>query len=183
MITTIDILKQGSNILNYPSSIRDGKLRKLNIGEVATHYNTSVFAKQIIISVREGSNHFELAAGRRTMVDTFVIAKNFSIDPSGEAPDLDKIKNEFSRHEVSEVMKRIKNVDEVVYASNPEIEKLQKFFDDIGKRVAVLSDGKIVELDSNFTLLVRSDASLETAMDETTKKIHFGHVGRCWLRV
>lgn len=172
MITTTDILKQSKNILNYPSSIRDGKLRKLSLGEMAVHYNTTDRKARSIVSTREGCQVVNIPAEGRCFIETFIIAKNFQIEPGEGLPNIDKIKNEFSRHEVSEVMKRIKNVDEVVYAPNPEIERLQKFFDNVGKKVAVLPDGKIVELDSNFTLLVRSDASLETAMDEATKTMH-----------
>jgi hypothetical protein len=187
MITTKDLLMQSGNILNYHSTIRDGQVRKLMLGEVAI-FDTKV---PLLVSTRDGSmvakpywsSPIYDATGRipldgsslpevgRVSVDTFVIAKRFDIIPD-DPLNTEKMKREFQAYEVSQVMKRIKNADDVVYAPDPEIKRLQKFFDDVGKNVAVLSTGKIVELGKDFTLIVRSEPSMETMTDTTTGLLH-----------
>jgi len=147
------------------------------LGEVAI-FDTTV---PLLVSTRDGSMvakpYWSYEADGpgpkvgRVTVDTFVIAKRFDIIPD-EPLNTEKMKREFQAYEVSQVMKRIKNADDVVYAPEPEIKRLQKFFDDVGKNVAVLSTGKIVELGKDFTLIVRSEPSMETMTDTATGLLH-----------
>jgi hypothetical protein len=79
--------------------------------------------------------------------------------------EIEKMGRQFATFETNEVLKRIKAVDDVVYAEGDEVARLQKFFNDLNKPVAVLQSGKIIDMGENFTLVVRTDLCAEVFDD------------------
>jgi len=120
-----------------------------------------------LISWKDGSKVF---SSGRMVLETFEIIKTF------EVPDnvlqyrkfltFQRLKEKFEVHEVSEVMRRIHNADDIVFAKKKEVANLKKLFKGLGKYVAVLPSLKVVDLGKDFTLYIRKDMEMIVTHDD-----------------
>jgi hypothetical protein len=157
-------------IIDFQSDARRGNVEKLPLGAV-NYYTTD---KPVIASNGEGTAIFrpEYSYSKKMgvfpsanfRVDTFIVCVKKVIKYSEmDFLDihLDKMARQFAAAETAEVIKRIRAVEDVIYAPSDDVVRLQKFFDDLNRPVAVLQQGKIVDMGNNFNLVVRTDLCAE----------------------
>jgi hypothetical protein len=148
------------------SAVRKGSVRQLMAGELGVFD----FTGSVIISYGNGSKVYN--PGRdgmnRAICNTFIIQAKTSVSyeelSSRHFTAFDKAKERLIRTlirlEENEVARRLWNANEIIRAPSTEVKRLRKFFADMGKEVAVLPTGKILELDQ-INLVVRTSPSVK----------------------
>lgn len=170
MIPTIPITRI-QNTIESLSQARQGRIEKLPLGSAAFYHTekpvlasnalhgTMIYKPTVSMTERYGP-----VPSANFKVETFVVCvkKKIRYDQMEYLDlELDKMARQFATLETTEVLKRIKAVDDVVFAPEEEVVRLQKFFDDLSRPVAVLRTGKVIDMGDNFTLVVRTDLCAE----------------------
>lgn len=122
----------------------------------------------VIVSHGNGSKIHNPSFSGRVVCETFLLQVRMSVSylelQKGRLAILDRTKDKllqrFVRLEENEVARRLWNANEIIRAPSGEVKRLRKFFADVGKEVAVLPTGKVLELD-DVNLIVRTAPSVE----------------------
>ena len=172
MIPLISIDKMKEMIKSI-SLVRRGDTFKLSLGSVAYFCtDASVLASNAsrgttLFRPRRADEYSYPEAPTNFRVDTFIVRmkKRIRYDQPSLDREIEELAHQFVSYETTEVLKRIKNAEDVVYAEGDEVARLQKFFDDLNKSVVVLRLGETIDLSKNFTLVVRTDLYAEVFDD------------------
>jgi len=141
------------------SAVRKGSVRLLMAGELGVFD----FTTPMIFSTGLGSKVCNPLFGVNSAIcETFIVSVQVSVSYAelhkGRFAVLDGVKEKIIKNlicqEENEVARRLWNADEIIRAPSEDVKRLRKFFVDMGKEVAVLPTGKILELDQ-INLVVR----------------------------
>jgi hypothetical protein len=151
--------------LDYSSSVRRGKVRKLMLGELPV-YDRTYSSNLSVVSTAKGIACMPQVT-TRFCAETFPVCLKTSI-PYNQLylykSRLGDLMNKFIQREEKEVLARIVQSEDVLFAKNEDVKRLQKFFKGLGKNVAVLPDGKIFDFtENNFELIIRTDVSVDVS--------------------
>lgn len=171
-------ITQIKNIVDATSNARRGNVDKLPLG-AANYYHTD---KPVIASTGSGGTtlykpavvytKYGVSPSANFRVDTFIVCVKKKIKYDADVDlEFDRMAKQFATFETTEILKRIRSVEDIIYAPGEEVERLQKFFDDLNRPVAVLKTGQVVDMGDNFTLVVRTDICAEV-FDEPSTQSH-----------
>lgn len=156
-------------------TIRQGNIERVAYGQVPI---VSVGDKRVfIVSTREGCRVVQDCSQGRAVLETFEISKRFKVKNINlqhrRFKTMESMRSEFEKYEVEEVLRRMNNVDEIVYTDPQKVDCLKKLFSGLGKKVAVLPDGKVAGLGKQFTLWVQTDVCMGAIQIEAERTTEF----------
>lgn len=135
--------------IDFDSKLRKGNVEALSMGEVPV---IDPRKKSMLISRGLGS----VTVSGRSVIDTFTVSKNFLVKDI-TLDTIEGVAKQFIDAEHHEVMRRIYNVNELVYAEKDEVANLEKLFKGLGKNVLVLPNKTVIDIEGKFTFWIRKD--------------------------
>ena len=142
-----------------PSHLKKSSFRKniyrLNLGEIAV-FDVD---RTLIISTDTGSRVVSPKECDRCLVTTFpiMLVQKIPYSKLQAGPNPDLLIKKFLEKEKNQILRRVYNKESVVYADSPDRVRLQEFFDNLGKSVIVLEEGKSLDI----MLVERTPAGVE----------------------
>lgn len=152
-----DIAKEMADAL--PSHLKKSSFRKniyrLDLGEIAV-FDVD---RTLIISTDTGSRVVSPKEYYECLVTTFpiMLVQKIPYSKLQAGPNPDLLIKKFLEEEKNQILHRVYNKESVVYADSPDRVRLQEFFDNLGKSVIVLEEGKSLDI----MLVERTPAGVE----------------------
>lgn len=146
--------KQVQQDLDYSGGIRKGRIDCLPQGASASYD----MENPCIVSTSDGVRYMKPG---RVDVTTSIISLKMPIPYN--AMYYRNMSEKFVAHETKTVMDMFaRHADSILYENKEDVNRLQKWFNDLGKPVVVLSKDQILDINSKaFTLVIRQNLSTE----------------------
>ena len=180
MSTVLDIKKGVAQMasalttgINQKSAVRKSQVTKLDLGQVSV-FDTSSYC------IHSWGNGSTVQPPGRIMPETFPICVRLGVKYSdlhfGKFQMLTHIKDKLLKNllqmEENEVARRLWNADEIIRAPTLEVKRLRKFFENVGKKVAVLPTGKVLEL-NDVHLIIRTSPEIQIMENPQALRMDF----------